>query len=404
VSGVSRDVQAFYEAHPYPPGEADLDGVRRGDGGRRRRADYRLHFPAGEYRQALHLLVAGCGTVQGPRYAMRWPNASVMGIDFSAAAIDQSEALKRRHKLENLELACLPIERVAELDRQFDLIVCTGVLHHLPDPDAGLRALREVLASGGAMTLMVYARYGRAGVYMLQEYCRRLAIGSSAADLRQLAMSLRALPKEHPLMPLLRNSPDFATEAGLADALLNPQDRAYTVPELLALVGRNGLRFGRWVRQAPYLPHCGAPGGTPHHERVARLPLHEQYAAMELFRGTMVRHSAVVHRDDEPHHRHDVGFAGDGWRKWVPIRLPETVCVEERLPPTAVGVLINPAHTYTDIYLPIDAGQKRMIDAIDGRRSVKEIAARAGEREPDAVRTLFERLWWHDQVVFEVPS
>ena len=30
-----------------------------------------------------------------------------------------------------------------DLDHQFDLIVCPGVLHHLVDPAAGLRALRS---------------------------------------------------------------------------------------------------------------------------------------------------------------------------------------------------------------------------------------------------------------------
>ena len=43
-----------------------------------------------------------------------------------------------------------------------------GVLHHLEDPDAGLRALLDMLNDGGALGLMVYARYGRTGVYHMQ--------------------------------------------------------------------------------------------------------------------------------------------------------------------------------------------------------------------------------------------
>ena len=74
----------------------------------------------------------------------------------------------------------------AELGRTFDQVVCTGVLHHLPDPDLGLRALRDVLRPQGAMHLMVYALYGRAGIYMMQEYCRLLGISSSDTDLRDL--------------------------------------------------------------------------------------------------------------------------------------------------------------------------------------------------------------------------
>jgi 2-polyprenyl-3-methyl-5-hydroxy-6-metoxy-1,4-benzoquinol methylase len=80
----------------------------------------------------------------------------------------------------------LLIERVRELGQTFDQIVCTGVLHHLPDPDSGLRALRSVLAPDGAMHLMIYAAYGRAGIYMMQECCRLLGIGASEGELRDL--------------------------------------------------------------------------------------------------------------------------------------------------------------------------------------------------------------------------
>jgi len=36
------------------------------------------------------------------------------------------------------------------------------------------------------MHVMVYAPYGRAGIYMMQEYCRLLGVSASAADLRDL--------------------------------------------------------------------------------------------------------------------------------------------------------------------------------------------------------------------------
>ncbi len=93
-----------------------------------------------------------------------------------------------------------------------------------------------------------------------------------------------------------------------------------------------------------------------------------------------------------------IGFSGDAWPDYVPVRVPDTLCVQERLPPGAAGVLINRAHTYTDIFLPIDAREKRLVDAIDGERSIGEIA---GDERRDVCRALFERLWWHDQVVFD---
>ena len=122
-----------------------------------------------------------------------------------------TDALKRKHGLDNLEVHQLAVTEVGKLGATFDQIVCTGVLHHLPDPDAGLRALREVLAPGGVMHLMLYAPYGRIGVYMLQEFCRRLGIAADDHGIRELVTALGALPSGHPLATLLREAPDFGT-------------------------------------------------------------------------------------------------------------------------------------------------------------------------------------------------
>jgi SAM-dependent methyltransferase len=399
AAAIADVVRSFYEQHPYPPPVANLDRYRqRWDDGQRRRADSHLFWPNEPYREDRSVLVAGCGTSQAAKYALRWPRAQVVGIDVSATSIEKTEALKRKYDLENLEVRQLPVERAAELGRRFEHVVCTGVLHHLPDPDAGLRALRDVLAPNGAMHLMVYAPHGRAGVYLLQAYCRQLGIGASASEIRDLAASLKALPPDHPLVPLLRNAPDFQDMAALADALLNPQDRPYSVPQLFDLIGGAGLQFGRWIRQAAYLPQCGALATSPHRPLLARLPAPGQYAAVELFRGTMVRHPAVVYRNDRPADAQLVHFDDDAWLNYVPLRLPDTICVQQRLPPGAAAVLINQNHTYTDLYLPIDAQQKQLLDTIDGERTIGDIVRE--HANPETARALFERLWWYDQVVF----
>src|SRR4051795_6503436 len=129
LHGVSEEVQEFYERYPYPQPVDDLEKYRRlWQDPERRRADYRLFWPYGSYREDQSILVAGCGTSQAAKYALRWPAARVTGIDFSAASVRHTEALKRKHELHNLEVRCLPIQRVAELGSMFDQIVCTGVL------------------------------------------------------------------------------------------------------------------------------------------------------------------------------------------------------------------------------------------------------------------------------------
>jgi SAM-dependent methyltransferase len=392
-------VTAFYHEFPYPPPVDDIKAYRARWDDARRRAESCLLWPGEPYRESHSILVAGCGTTQAARYAVRWPGASVVGIDVSDTSIEFTQGLKARHGLSNLEVRRLTVERVAELAASFDHVVCTGVLHHLADPDAGLRALRQVVRPSGALSLMVYAPYGRTGVYMIQEYCRRLGIENTAGEIRDLAETLATLPPDHPLVPLLRNSPDFATPAGLADALLHPSDRAYSVPQLFDYLGGAGFAFGRWVRQAPYLPWCGAIAASPHAQRLQALALKEQFAAMELARGTMVRHALIAYRDDDVE-RAAIDFEGDAWRDFVPIRVPDTIAVSDRaLPAGASAVLINPNHSYTDLYLPIDERQRALFDAIDGKQTIGEICARIGS---NGARSFFERLWRWDQAVFDV--
>jgi SAM-dependent methyltransferase len=402
-SGTIGDVQAFYERYPYPGPVDSLDQYSRlWADPQRRRADHHLFQPALPYREDPSILIAGCGTSQAAKHAVRWPAARVTGIDFSATSVRCTEALKLRHGLDNLQLHQLPVERAGELGMQFDQIVCTGVLHHLADPVAGLQALRSVLKPDGVMHLMVYAPYGRTGIYLLQDFCRRIGVPATEAGIADLMIAMKSLPPGHPLEHLLRQAPDFKHAAAVADALLNPQDRAYSVPQLFEFLARGGLRFGRWLSQAPYSPRCGVMATLPQAGRIARLAAPEQFAAVELFRGTMATHSVVACRDDHPHGAPPpdlAAHADSAWRAWVPIRLPDTICVQERLPPGASAVLINRTHTYRDLVMPINATEKRLFDRVDGVRALGEIA---DDVAPAMARDFFERLSWWDQVVFDL--
>jgi SAM-dependent methyltransferase len=398
-AAVAARVGDFYERRPYPPPVDDVEAYRRSWDEERRRAESHLLWPREAFRDDRSVLVAGCGTVQAVHHALRWPRARVVGIDVSAQSIAFATELVRKHRIENLELRRLAVERAADLAERFDCVVCTGVLHHLAEPDAGVRALCDVVAPNGALNLMVYAPYGRTGVYMLQDYCRRLGVGCSDGEIRDLAASLKALPPHHPLAPLLRSSPDFASVAGMADALLHPRDRSYSVAQFIELLRRNGLAFGRWMRQAPYLPACGAMAATPHAPLLARLAPEEQFAAMELFRGTMARHSAVAYPANGETARNAIRFEDEEWLGFVPIRRPDTIVVKERLPPGSSAVLINRNHRDGDLYLPIDAAEERMLRAVDRKQTVAEICNDAAVRERG--RSFFQKLWQWDQIVFD---
>src|ERR1700685_415326 len=236
-TGVSPDraaaIRAFYESHPYPAPinsfEKRLEHYRDPQ---RRRAQSLLLWPLEKPRPGRSILVAGCGTSQAARHALMEPDARVTAIDVSETSLRHTRDLQQKHDIRNLQLHRLAIERIGELGETFDQIVCTGVLHHLNDPDAGLRALRDILAVDGAMHIMVYAPYGRAGITMMQDYCRLLEIGVRHEALRDLGETVQSLPIDHPIAGVVKRAKDFAQPNALADALLHPQDRAYSVPQL----------------------------------------------------------------------------------------------------------------------------------------------------------------------------
>jgi SAM-dependent methyltransferase len=396
-------IRAFYESHPYPaPVTALEQRLDRYRDPQRRRAQSLMLWPLEKPRPDRSILVAGCGTSQAARHALMEPDARVTAVDVSETSLRHTRDLQQKHDIRNLQLHRLAIERIAELGETFDQIVCTGVLHHLSDPDAGLRSLRDVLTRDGAMHIMVYAPYGRAGITMMQDYCRLLGIGVRDEDLRDLGQTVQALPIDHPIAGVVKRAKDFAKPDALADALLNPQDRAYSVPQIYDWLELCALKFGRWYEQGAYLPQCGAIDGAPHRARLAALPLAAQYAAIELLRGTMDRHSFIAYRDDREGEAQPITFDGDARRGFVPVRLPWTLTVKDRAPRGVAAVLINPRHTYPDLALFIDPVQERLLTAIDGERSVAEILDGAGETISDEQgRQFFKRLWEHDLIVFD---
>ena len=90
----------FYDRYPYPRPVDNLENYGRLWKERQRRlADFHLFWPAQIYREDFSILIAGCGTSQAAKYAMRWPQAQVTGIDFSATSLRRTEELKRKHNL-----------------------------------------------------------------------------------------------------------------------------------------------------------------------------------------------------------------------------------------------------------------------------------------------------------------
>ena len=301
---------AQYDAYPYPQRDPRDEAKRLiiGSPSHLREVDHWIFGARRPASQPLRALVAGGGSGDATvMLAQQMTNARRAGdvtwLDRSTAARRVAEARVAARKLGNVifqegSLLDLPGSGFGP----FDYIDCCGVLHHLPDPLEGLKALVSVLAPGGGLGLMVYAPHGRTGVYMAQDALRLLAPPNEAPAAR--VEVAKRLWRQMPETAWLRRNPwitdhEKGGDAGLYDLLLNPRDIAFTVPAFNALIEAAGLRIVCLVEPLRYNPlsYISDPKLRPRIEAMGAI---ERAALAEAITGNMGVHIAYCVRAEAP--------------------------------------------------------------------------------------------------------
>jgi SAM-dependent methyltransferase len=325
-------VAAQYESLPYPtrdPADEDkrLIGTWLDD---LDLINHRCFFGARRFDAGFRILLAGGGTGDGTIFLAQQlrergiNNARVVHLDVSQAAIDVARARAERRGLTGIEFVKASLLDLPSLQLgTFDYVNCVGVLHHLPDPNAGLNALLPSLAEDGAMALLLYARIGRIGVYQAQNLLRQLLpLMPDLSPLEVCKQVLAKLPKSNWLARSAELHPDlhYGGDSGLYDLLMHAQDRAYDVPEIYAWFrNQAGLHpyFSDVHRgRLPYTPTQWL--SEPHWLRsFASISRAQSEEIAELVGGDLVIHAFFATRSVDPH-------APYGDANYIPFFLRET--------------------------------------------------------------------------------
>lgn len=351
---------------------------------------HQIFWPDREYKPDLDILVAGCGTSQAAACAFMNRGARVVAIDVSRSALNHEQYLKAKHGLDNLELHLLPIEQVCELGLDFDLIVCSGVLHHMADPLTGLKALGGCLRRDGALAVMLYAKYGRIGVEILESVFRDLGLSQDEASVQLVKDAIAVLPADHPASSYVRVARDLLSDGGLVDTFLHARQRSYTVAECLDLVSAAGLAFQGWFHKTPYYPHDLFPPGSGLPSVLSQLPDAKVWSVMERLQTTNATHYFIACRPDRPKEQYTVDFSDPGALDYVP--LVRTAC---RLSGDEIFL--------RGVQLKLNPAQLPFVQRVDGRRTIREICESVaqlkdfdrggGAQIQDFGHRLFQALW-----------
>ncbi len=241
----SRAVQAQYEENPYPrwhrvPASlASAFPLRRA---------LRTLFPHLDptrltVSESPDILIAGCGTgLQAAITAARNPAGRILAIDFSRASLAYAARRCGELRLANLRFAQADILQLDALPERFDVVECTGVLHHLRDPLAGWRVLAALLRPGGVMKVALYSELGRRGVVAARELIGRQGLGADREGIRAARQLVFSQPEESPVRPLV-HSPELYSASGTRDLVLHVQEHRFTAAQLADSIRALGLEF-----------------------------------------------------------------------------------------------------------------------------------------------------------------
>ncbi|MDA0229872.1 MAG: tetratricopeptide repeat protein [Proteobacteria bacterium] len=243
---VSQLVREQYEENPYPRWiNTGLRETGKTIGAELLRAPLRLDLGDYESPESPEILVAGCGTGQHAlSTASRFSNARVLAVDLSLSSLSYAWRKTEELGVKNIEYVQADIMELGNLGRQFDLIECIGVLHHLDDPLAGWRVLMKLLRPGGLMNIGLYSEIARQHIVSGRRLIAENGYTTSPDDIRRCRRDIITKAKDgNQVMAEIFKMKDFFNLSECRDLLFHVQEHRFTLIGIDEALRELGLKF-----------------------------------------------------------------------------------------------------------------------------------------------------------------
>lgn len=297
---MTSNIEEHYNAYPYPARDP-MDEHKRmitGSPSNPLEIDHHVFGGQRDWTKPIRILVAGGGSGDGLiQIAQILTDAkrpyNITYIDLSRATREIAEERAKIRGLQNITFITGSLLDAADYGA-FDYIDCCGVLHHLPEPQAGFDALAKSLAPKGGLGFMVYAPYGRTGVYPLQEAFGVLSQGMTPQERLTFGQSVfQRIPQNHPFKRNEQVGDHKVSEAGFYDLLLHSQDISCTVEDVVGYLDAAGLELADFTQPALYSLDMLLPPDFKRPEGLSKVA--EMHLAEKL-RGNFKTHIGYAHK------------------------------------------------------------------------------------------------------------
>lgn len=222
---VTERIKAFYEETPFPNYD-DLDDV-----GSLIEKSLARGFPELLNRAIspnATVLEVGCGTGQLGNF-LSIMGRRVLSVDLCLNSLRLAQRFRDANGLTNVTFAQMNLFRLPLAPGRFDVVICTGVLHHTSDPRGGFRRLVPLVKPGGHLVIGLYNRYGRIKTRLRRALM--VLLGEQVAS-------------RDPYLSTYRVASD-KRRAWLMDQYRNPHESLHTIDEALGWFDESGIRFVR---------------------------------------------------------------------------------------------------------------------------------------------------------------
>lgn len=236
-------VQSQYEENPYPRW-VSLARTRKTNLGRFLKERFPHFDPPSFLDKPIKILVAGCGTGKHPiETALSFSNVEILAVDISKASLAYAIRMARKHNVQNINFMQADILDLGNLGRQFHVIECVGVLHHMKEPLAGWRILTDLLVEGGLMKVGLYSELARKPVVEVRSIIEREGLSPTRENIRNVRE--RILRKEFgdSVYQMSKSSFPFYSISGCRDLLFHYVEHRYTLRRLAMELSDLNLEF-----------------------------------------------------------------------------------------------------------------------------------------------------------------
>ena len=251
----SRQVRRQYEEHPYPRW-LDLDWSPQQPYAVALSQSVPNLDPLQPRQEPWRVLVAGCGTGHRPvALALAHPDLEILATDISRRSLAYGQLMAERLGAQTVTFLQADILDLPDLEQSFDVIECSGVLHHMADPLAGWRALTACLAPQGLMKVALYSQLARSDVVAARDRIAALGLKPEPDDMRAFRKAILA-GEESADFWRLTGSKDFHSLGGCRDLLFHGMEHRFTLDQLAAALATLGLDFLGFEFDDPALPQA----------------------------------------------------------------------------------------------------------------------------------------------------